>query len=90
MIRKRYDFTGQVQHVGFRRRARKAAGMFGCTGWCRNNPDGSVTMEIQGTRVQILLVLMAVRRSRRIRILKTSAVRISPVAGEQGFLRVTE
>ena len=48
MIRKRITFTGQVQGVGFRWRARQAAQLYNCTGWCRNDWDGSVTMEIQG------------------------------------------
>ena len=48
MIRKHIIFTGQVQGVGFRWRAREAARLYGCTGWCRNEWDGSVTMEIQG------------------------------------------
>ena len=48
MIRKHIVFTGQVQGVGFRWRARHAAHLYGCTGWCRNDWDGSVTMEIQG------------------------------------------
>ena len=49
MIRKHIVFTGQVQDVGFRWRARQAAKLYGCTGWCRNEWDGSVTMEIQGS-----------------------------------------
>ena len=44
MIRKHIVFTGQVQGVGFRWRARQAANLYGCTGWCRNERDGSVTM----------------------------------------------
>ena len=47
MIRKHITFSGQVQGVGFRWRVEKAADMFHCTGWCRNEWDGSVTMEIQ-------------------------------------------
>ena len=42
-------FTGQVQGVGFRWTARKVAQGLGLTGWVRNEPDGSVTMELQGT-----------------------------------------
>ena len=88
MIRKRFVFTGQVQRVGFRRRARRAAELLGCTGWGGNNPDGSVTMEIQGSGVQIRLVLLAVRTGSRIRIRKTEASRLPPVPGESGFRRI--
>ena len=53
MIRKRIVFHGWVQGVGFRYRARHAAEHLGATGWVRNESDGSVTMEIQGTEMFI-------------------------------------
>ena len=59
MIRKHIIFTGSVQGVGFRYRARHAAELYGCTGWVRNEYDGSVVMEIQGTEEQIDRVLTA-------------------------------
>ena len=85
MIRRRYVFTGKVQHVGFRWRAQKAAALFSCTGWCRNEQDGSVTMEIQGRRIRILLVILAIRASQRIRISHINKTRIDPVPEEQEF-----
>ena len=85
MIRKRYVFSGQVQHVGFRWRARRAAEMFGCTGWCRNNPDGTVTMEIQGPDAKIRLVLLAIRAGSRIRIGETKVTVLSLVPEEKDF-----
>lgn len=48
MIRKHYHFTGDVQGVGFRYRAKYAADLLGVSGWVRNNDDGSVSMEAQG------------------------------------------
>ena len=53
MIRKRIVFHGWVQGVGFRYRARHAAEHLGATGWVRNEYDGSVTKEIQGTEMFI-------------------------------------
>ncbi len=47
-IRKHMIFHGEVQGVGFRFTASQAARMYGCTGWCRNEYDGTVSMEIQG------------------------------------------
>ena len=85
MIRKRYQFTGKVQHVGFRWRARKAANLFGCSGWCRNNRDGSVTMEIQGSRAKTELVILAIRTGQRIRIDHTEVTVLPLVPDEQGF-----
>ena len=48
IVRKHIIFYGYVQGVGFRYRARHAADLYGCTGWVRNEWDGSVSMEIQG------------------------------------------
>ena len=62
MIRQRIVFRGRVQGVGFRYRARMAAAQIGVTGWVRNNPDGTVTMEIQGTEEQISNVIIAIER----------------------------
>ena len=56
-IRKHISFYGMVQGVGFRYRAKHAAEAAGATGWVRNEPDGSVTMEIQGTEEQIRYVI---------------------------------
>ena len=66
--RKHITFTGSVQGVGFRWRARHAANLYGCTGWVRNEWDGSVTMEIQGSEEQIDMVLKAINNGRYIEI----------------------
>ncbi|MCI1497608.1 MAG: acylphosphatase [Atopobiaceae bacterium] len=42
-------FVGQVQGVGFRWTSRRIALELGLTGWVRNEWDGSVRMELQGT-----------------------------------------
>ena len=55
MVRKRIAFAGRVQGVGFRWRAEKAADMFRCTGWCRNEWDGTVSMEIRSLMVKDIL-----------------------------------
>lgn len=46
-------FEGQVQGVGFRWTAQNVARTAGLTGWVRNEWDGSVSMELQGTDEQI-------------------------------------
>ncbi len=68
MIRKRITFYGWVQGVGFRYRARHAAGLYGCTGYVRNEWDGTVTMEIQGTEENIDRVILAIERGAYVRI----------------------
>ena len=84
MIRHRIHFTGTVQGVGFRWRARQAADMFHCTGWCRNEWDGSVTMEIQGEIAQIDRVIKAIERGRYIEIDRMDRENI-PLQEERGF-----
>ena len=64
MIRKHIVFYGSVQGVGFRWRARHAANLYSCTGWVRNEWDGSVTMEIQGTEENIDHVILAIEAGR--------------------------
>ena len=85
MIRKRIIFTGSVQGVGFRYRARHAAELYGCTGWVRNEYDGSVVMEIQGTEEQINQVILAVERGTFVRIENMNVRNIPVVEDERGF-----
>ena len=61
-IRQRIQFYGAVQGVGFRYRACHAADAVGATGWVRNEYDGSVLMEIQGTQEQIDSVILMIER----------------------------
>jgi acylphosphatase len=46
-------FVGEVQGVGFRWTTRNIANKLDLTGWVRNEWDGSVSMELQGTDDQI-------------------------------------
>ena len=85
MIRKRIVFSGWVQGVGFRYRARHAAELLGATGWVRNEYDGSVTMEIQGTEEQIDGVIQAIGRGRYVKIENMDVRTIPVVPHEQGF-----
>ena len=73
ILRKRLVFHGRVQGVGFRWRARAAAQAAGVTGWVRNNCDGSVTMELQGSEAQIDRVIQTLDRDRYIRIAKNGS-----------------
>ena len=68
MVRKYIRFYGWVQGVGFRYRAKQAADLYGCTGWVKNEYDGSVTMEIQGSEDQIDNVILAIERGHYVRI----------------------
>ena len=68
MIRQHIVFHGWVQGVGFRWRARRAAELYGPTGWVRNDYGGTVTMEIQGSEEQIDQVILAIERGTYVRI----------------------
>ena len=85
VIRRHIVFSGSVQGVGFRFRARQAAELYGCTGWVRNEYDGSVVMEIQGTREQIDRVVLAVGRGTFIRIEGMEARAVPVDEEERGF-----
>ena len=85
MIRKRITFSGRVQGVGFRWRAEKAANMYRCTGWCRNEWDGSVTMEIQGAEENIDRVILAIEAGRYVKIENMDSRTIPVEPDERGF-----
>ena len=85
MIRRRIVFRGWVQGVGFRYRACHAAALYGATGWVKNEYDGSVTMEIQGTEAQIDQVILAIERGSFVRIENIDSRTIPVRADEQGF-----
>ncbi len=85
MIRRHIVFYGWVQGVGFRYRARHAAELCNCTGWCRNEYDGSVTMEIQGVEAQIDRVIMMIESGRFVRIENMESITIPLIEGEKGF-----
>lgn len=61
-VRRRYRFVGSVQGVGFRWTTTNLASSVGATGWVMNEPDGSVTAEIQGIREQVQAVIDGLER----------------------------
>lgn len=56
---KHYNITisGRVQGVGFRYSAMKMANSYGIKGFIRNEPDGSVYLEVEGNEPNIGLFL---------------------------------
>ena len=85
MIRKHIVFRGQVQGVGFRYRAGMGAHEAGCTGWARNEYDGSVSMEIQGTEQQIASVIRTIAAGRFVHIESMDVTEIPVKEDEKGF-----
>ncbi len=86
MVRKRIVFYGSVQGVGFRWRAKNAADRYRCTGWCRNEWNGSVTMEIQGEESEIDQVILAIEAGRYVEITNLE-VKSIPVEEEERCFR---
>lgn len=84
-IRKAIRVYGSVQGVGFRYRAKYAAENYGVTGWVKNEPDGSVSMELQGTEEQIDKVFMSITQGTYIAIERMDAHSIPVEDGEYGF-----
>lgn len=85
MLRQHVVFKGWVQGVGFRYRARHAAELYGVTGWVRNEPDGSVSMEIQGTQEQIDNVIIAIEKGTYVSIEHMDVKTIPLIESERGF-----
>ena len=88
VIRRRIVFRGWVQGVGFRWRAKQAADLYGATGWVKNEYNGSVTMEIQGSEAQIDQVILALARGAFIRIEDMDAETIPVQPDERAFIAV--
>jgi len=87
VIRKYIKFHGFVQGVGFRYRAEHAANLVGATGWVRNDMDGGVSMEIQGTEEQIDKVILLIEQGNYITIERMEVKSMSLVEGEYAFRR---
>ena len=85
MIRRHITFYGWVQGVGFRYRARHAADLYGCTGWVKNEWDGSVVMEIQGEEENIDKVIPAIERGTYIHIENIDVKTIPLIEDEYTF-----
>ena len=67
-IRKEFHFEGNVQNIGFRFEVQSHAKPLGITGYAKNNDDGSVTAELQGTEKYINKVINDLHNIDRIQI----------------------
>lgn len=85
MVRKHFRFTGRVQGVGFRYRAKYAANGMCITGWVKNEWDGSVEMEVQGTEEAIDRMLIMINSGDYIVIDNIESQDIPLLENEGGF-----
>jgi acylphosphatase len=74
--------TGQVQGVGFRFFAARAARDLGVNGWVRNRPDGTVETFAEGAQEAVELYLERLRLGPR--VARVDAVIVEETA-PQGF-----
>ena len=85
MIRKRFQFHGCVQGVGFRFTALHAANRLNLTGWVRNEYDGSVTLEAQGREEELDMLVQMIRDGRYIEIDRIDVTEQPVVLDEKSF-----
>lgn len=84
-IREHLVFYGRVQGVGFRYRARHVASGLGITGWVRNEWDGTVEMEAQGTKEQINHMLLLINQGTYIQVEDIERKELPVNDDERGF-----
>lgn len=85
MIRKRFQFHGRVQGVGFRFTALHAANRLNLTGWVRNEYDGSVMLEAQGREAELDMLVQMIRDGRYIEMDRIDVTEQPVVADERSF-----
>lgn len=83
-IRRHYRFIGIVQGVGFRVEVWKRAVDFGLSGWVKNNYDGSVECELQGSQEKMDHLVASMQEIPRIHIENITVQQI-PLKQETGF-----
>ena len=86
--RRQIIFSGRVQKVGFRLETAELAARLGLTGFCRNLPDGSVLVQLQGGEARIAFLIHFMESLRRIRISEKTVTDLPPVGEERGFSRL--
>lgn len=81
MGRVRVTYQGRVQGVCFRATARRIAASHGLVGWVRNEPDGSVIAEAQGSESAIAGFLADVR-AHFVRHIRSETTEAMPESGD--------
>lgn len=81
----RFRAAGRVQGVSFRAFTLRTAERLGLAGWVRNEPDGSVTGQAEGSDEAIAALLEALRRGPPAARVDALAVEEAPTTGARGF-----
>lgn len=86
LVRYKMIFNGRVQGVGFRYKACNVADMYRLTGYVKNEYDGSVSAEVQGTEQEIYMFIKTLANDRFINIMDIEKERIPVEEDERGFI----
>ena len=86
LVRYHMVFSGRVQGVGFRYKASYIANQYRLTGHVKNEYDGSVTVEIQGSEQEIYRFLKSLANDRFIDIYDLKKEKIPVEEDERGFI----
>ena len=86
LVRYHMVFSGRVQGVGFRYKANYIADQYRLTGYVRNEYDGSVTVEVQGSEQEIYMFLKSLASDRFIAIHDLKKEKIQVEDDERGFI----
>lgn len=87
MERVKIQIFGDVQGVFFRHYAKKKANTLGLNGWCRNDPDGTVSIVVEGEDEKITeFINWCNEGSPMARVDKVEAERDGYRGAEKGFV----
>ncbi len=84
--RYRITFYGRVQNVGFRLEVTEMAKRLGLTGFCNNQEDKSVIMEVQGQFDKIKFLVAFMKSLKRIVVKRVDTKRLPLDFTEVGFI----
>ena len=85
-MRKAVRYEGRVQGVGFRATTRHLAAGLDITGWVRNEFDGSVRLEVQGSPLEVQTLLDRVQAELGQFIRTMEATELDEREGETSFV----
>lgn len=76
--------AGKVQDVGLRVQSLHKAREFGLGGWVRNEPDGTVSIEVEGEAIQVAEFLLWLRHNPgSVRTTSLNVQDIEPTSGHR-------
>ncbi|QFJ54688.1 acylphosphatase [Pseudobutyrivibrio xylanivorans] len=86
VVRYKMVFTGRVQGVGFRYKASHVANQYRLTGYVKNEYDGSVLVEAQGSEQEIYMFIKVLYADRYIDIYEIEKERLPVEEDERSFI----